>query len=68
MGRLGTARAQYHLRQVAVFVDLRFLNRPEVMVGEAHNKFDGEGRLTDLSTIEQLKKLALALEKAVLQP
>lgn len=62
-GRLGTARAQYHLRQVAVFVDLHFLNRPEVMVGEAHKKFDAEGKLTDQATIEQLKKLVEAIRK-----
>lgn len=60
-GRLGTARAQYHLRQVGVFVDLRFINKPEVMVSEAHNKFDVDGRLTDTSTREQLKKFAAAL-------
>src|SRR5690606_14643975 len=29
-GRLGTARAQYHLRQSMVFLDVRLLNRPEV--------------------------------------
>lgn len=47
MGMLGTARAQYHLRQVGVYLNLRFLNKPEVMVGAAHTKFDAEGRLTD---------------------
>lgn len=61
LGRLGSARAQYHLRQVAVFVDLRFINRPEVMVSEAHNKFDADGRLTDQTAVELLKKLASAL-------
>jgi chromate reductase len=61
-GRLGTARAQYHLRQVAVFLDLCFLNRPELMVSEAHTKFDDTGRLTDDKTREMLGKLALALE------
>lgn len=47
MGLLGTARAQYHLRQIGVYLNLQFLNRPEVMVGAAHTKFDAEGRLTD---------------------
>lgn len=61
MGRLGTARAQYHLRQVGVFVDLRFLNRPEVMVAEAQNKFDELGQLTDQGAVDLLKKLAVAL-------
>lgn len=56
-GRLGSARAQYHLRQVGVFVDLRFFNKPEIMVGEAHKKFDSVGKLTDAGTVELLKKL-----------
>lgn len=60
-GRLGTARAQYHLRQVAVFLDLRFLNRPEVMVSEAHTKFDAAGKLIDTKTREHLAKMAEAL-------
>ncbi len=64
-GRLGTARAQYHLRQVAVFLDLRFLNRPEVMVSEAHTKFDAAGRLTDVKTKEILEKAIANLFEAV---
>jgi chromate reductase len=37
-GGMGTSRAQYHLRQVGVFLDLRFLNKPEVFskIGRAH--------------------------------
>ena len=46
-GRLGTARAQYHLRQMAVFVNMHVLNRPEVMISAAANAFDASGRLTD---------------------
>lgn len=46
-GRLGTARAQYHLRQIGVFVNLLFINRPEVMIAGAAKAFDESGRLTD---------------------
>ncbi|HLW75094.1 MAG TPA: NADPH-dependent FMN reductase [Gammaproteobacteria bacterium] len=46
-GRLGTARAQYHLRQIGVFVNLHFINRPEVMIAGAAKAFDASGRLTD---------------------
>jgi chromate reductase len=46
-GRLGTARAQYHLRQIGVFLNLHFINRPEVMIAGAANAFDASGRLTD---------------------
>lgn len=60
-GILGTARAQYHLRQIGVFLDLRFLNRPEVMIGAAHERFDGNGKLTDAKTRELLAKFVAAL-------
>src|SRR5579883_1519371 len=42
---LGGARAQYHLRQTCVFLDMHPLNRPEVMVSKAQEKFDAEGNL-----------------------
>jgi chromate reductase len=54
-GRLGTARAQYHLRQIGVFLNLHFLNKPEVMISEAHNKFDKNGVLIDEQTKKHLK-------------
>jgi chromate reductase, NAD(P)H dehydrogenase (quinone) len=43
----GTARAQYHLRQIGIFLNMRFVNRPEVFIGAAHTKFDAAGNLTD---------------------
>lgn len=46
-GVFGSARAQYHLRQVCVFVNLLPVNRPEVMIPQAQTRFDGSGRLTD---------------------
>lgn len=47
MGALGTARAQYHLRQTLVFLNAHPLNRPEVFVGSAAQKFTSDGRLAD---------------------
>lgn len=44
---LGTARAQYHLRQMMVAVNAYVFNKPEVMITEAKKKFDNEGNLTD---------------------
>jgi chromate reductase len=49
-GRLGTARAQYHLRQTFVFLNALVLNRPEVMIAGAHTLFDAAGTLTDETT------------------
>ena len=53
-GRFGTARAQYHLRQSMVFLDVRVMNRPELMVSAAQNVFDAAGRLTDDTTRQYL--------------
>jgi chromate reductase len=65
-GATGTARAQYHLRQSGVFLDLRFLNKPEVMIANAAERFDAQGRLTHDKTREMLGKLMLALRDWVL--
>src|SRR4051794_29120514 len=48
----GSARAQYHLRQVFVYLNGLILNRPEVMITAAHTKVDAAGRLTDDKTRE----------------
>ena len=46
-GLFGSARAQYHLRQMLIFLNAMPVNRPEVMIGQAQNKFDADGHLTD---------------------
>ena len=52
-GVLGGARAQYHLRQTFVMLEARVFNKPEVFVGLAHGKVDGNtGELTDAPTRE----------------
>jgi chromate reductase len=49
-GMLGGARAQYHLRQSFVFLNMYPLNTPEVFITYAPQKFDETGRLTDEKT------------------
>ena len=62
IGRLGSARAQYHLRQSFVFLDMHAVNQPEVMIGNAGEKFDDEGNLTDATAKDLIRQL---LEKLV---
>lgn len=57
----GTARAQYHLRQSMVFLNMFPLNRPEVMIPTAQEKFDRNGNLTDKHTKEKIQELLVAL-------
>lgn len=47
VGLIGTARAQYHLRQMCVFLDAVVMNKPEVFVMTAKSRFDESGTLTD---------------------
>ena len=47
VGAIGTARAQYHLRQMMVFLNMFPINQPEVMIGNASERFDAQGNLTD---------------------
>jgi len=58
-GGMGTSRAQYHLRQVCVFLDLRLLNKPEVFVNAFAGNFDEQGNLIG-ARIQQLVKEQLA--------
>jgi chromate reductase, NAD(P)H dehydrogenase (quinone) len=57
IGRLGTARAQYHLRQVFVTLNMCALNQPEVMISNADKLFDATGNLTDTETHVRLQRL-----------
>lgn len=61
-GGLGTARAQYHLRQVFVYLDARIMNRPELFVGSAYAKFDADGKLTDVETEKFLQAYLVAFQ------
>ena len=60
-GVLGTARAQYHLRQIGVFLNMRFVNKPEVFIGGAASKFDADGNLTDETAKGLIKNLMAEL-------
>jgi len=61
IGSLGSARAQYHLRQSFIFLNMYPLNRPEVMISNASDKFDQQGNLTDEPTRKRIRKLLEAL-------
>jgi chromate reductase len=61
IGMLGGARAQYHLRQVFVTLDMHALNWPEVMVPYAGDKFDENGNLKDEETKKRIAELLESL-------
>jgi chromate reductase, NAD(P)H dehydrogenase (quinone) len=61
VGMLGTARAQYHLRQIFVFLNMHPLNFPEIMVPFASQNFDAESNLTNEKTREMIRQQLEAL-------
>jgi len=60
-GNFGTVRAQMHLRQVCVFCNMFPLNKPEVLVMRAKEKFDANGRLIDETARGFIRDMLLAL-------
>jgi chromate reductase len=56
-GMLGGARAQYHLRQSFVFLNMHPVNKPEVFISFASQKFDDKGKLLDEKTKELIREL-----------
>ncbi|MGB6874808.1 MAG: NAD(P)H-dependent oxidoreductase [Candidatus Acidiferrales bacterium] len=57
VSNLGTARAQYHLRQSFVFLNMHPINGPEVMIANAAERFDEQGNLKDAKTKEMIQKM-----------
>ena len=53
-GAIGTARAQLHLRQIPVYLNVFPINQPQVMISHAMDRFDQEGNLTDVPTREHI--------------
>ncbi|KAH6803426.1 NADPH:quinone oxidoreductase [Perilla frutescens var. frutescens] len=62
-------RSQYHLRQIGVYLDLHFINKPEFFLNVHLRppKFDANGNLIDDSTVQQLKDVVTALFEFTLQ-
>lgn len=61
-GGMGTSRAQYHLRQVGVFLDLRFVNKPEVFCNAFTGAFDANSKLVDEKIQAAIKQQLAALQ------
>ena len=58
---LAGSRAQYHLRQSCVYLNMFPLNRPEVMVPQAQDKIDANGHVTDEKTRQKIRELLESL-------
>ena len=61
VGAFGAVRAQLHLRQTFVFLEMHPVNQPEVAIGNAEKAFDKDGELVD----EKARKLIADLLQAL---
>jgi chromate reductase len=57
VGLFGSARAQYHLRQCFITLDMFPVNQPEVMIGNAGKAFDAQGKLIDERSQKLIRQL-----------
>jgi chromate reductase len=66
-GIMGTSRAQYHLRQTGVFLDLHFVNKPEVCCNANNGAFNEAGELVDERVQGLIQRQLVALHDLVLR-
>jgi chromate reductase len=60
-GGLGTARSQYQFRMIAFALQMRMVDRPEIFVANAAQKFDADLKLTDPVAKDLIAQLMVAL-------
>lgn len=65
VGKIGTAVAQSHLKQILTYLDMHIVGQPELYLGPAHELFDEKGHITDASTKELLTKALEVLAKRI---
>ncbi len=64
-GGMGSSRAQYHLRQCCVYLDLRVLNKPEVFANAFSPAFEARGDVADTDEGRLLREQIAGLMKAL---
>ncbi len=61
-GATGGLRAQLHLRQVFVYLNMHPINKPSVTVVNAKTKLDGAGEFTDPAVTDGIRQLLVSLD------
>lgn len=61
-GKIGTAVAQSHLRQILLYLDANVIGQPEIYLGPMQDVFDADGNVMDDSTKALLTKALEALK------
>ncbi|CAN0916918.1 NADPH:quinone oxidoreductase [Linum grandiflorum] len=68
-GGFGGGRSHYHLRQIGVYLDIHFINKPEFFMNAfaPPAKFDSDGNLIDDEAKENLKHVLVSLRNHALR-
>jgi chromate reductase, NAD(P)H dehydrogenase (quinone) len=66
-GMWGTVRMQLAFQSVSIFLDMKPVLKPEVLIASASKKFDDQGKLTDEKAKDLIKRKLTALKELVLQ-
>ncbi|MCW3088731.1 MAG: chromate reductase [Sediminibacterium sp.] len=66
-GMWGTVRMQLAFQAVFVFLDMKPVIKPEILIAEAPKKFDSAGKLTDAKACELIAQKLLHLKELILQ-
>jgi len=61
-GPVGTARVQYDLRKVLVFLNAFTVNKPEVFISNCASRFNAEGELTDEASAKFIGELLVSMQ------
>ena len=64
-GGMGSSRAQYHLRQCCVYLDLRVLNKPEVFANAFSPAFEARGGVAETEEGRALREQIRGLMQAL---
>lgn len=62
---MGTARMQLAFHAVFLFLDMKPVYKPEVLLAQANKKFDTHGNLTDETAKKLLKEKLEALREMI---
>jgi chromate reductase, NAD(P)H dehydrogenase (quinone) len=64
-GMWGTVRMQLAFHAVFQFLDMKPVQKPEILIAQANTKFDEQGRFTDETAKELIRKKLAALKALV---
>lgn len=66
IGLWGTVRMQMDFHNIFLYLNMKPVYKPEVLISQAKNKFDEKGNLTDTTSLDLVRKKLQALKDLIL--